>query len=74
MAKCEIGNQFVEVATDKAEAWKSDLGVWKFCQNGWQSTCVKISVEQFDMMKEMIFDPQVVEYYESLRKQAQGDE
>ena len=44
-----------------------DAGVWFFCENGWQSTGVAISVELFDIMRDMVTNPDVVEYYESIR-------
>jgi len=66
MAEIVNGKQSVEVLIDKSEIF--DRGTWFFCQNGYQSTGVDISVEQFDMIKELVVDPDVVEFYENLRK------
>lgn len=40
---------------------------WAFCQNGYHSTDVNISVEQFDMLKNLTSEPAIVEHYEKLR-------
>ena len=63
--KLENGNNSIEVMLDDARSW--DVGNWFFSQNGWQRIGINISVEQFDMMKEIVVNPEVVEFYERLR-------
>lgn len=65
MSKRVNGKQSVEAIISKKELFNQ--GTWMFCQNGRQSTGVDISVEQFDMLKELVTDADVVEYYEKLR-------
>lgn len=65
MAILSSGKQSVEVNT----TGKWDNGVWFFCQNGYQSTGVNISVEQFDMIKKLVQHPEVVEFYEAKRNE-----
>ena len=65
MSKRVNGKQSVTACIDKAQSF--DVGSWLFCQNGYQSTGVDISFEQFEMMRELVNDPEVVEFYESLR-------
>ncbi|MCP5080005.1 MAG: hypothetical protein GY951_18415 [Psychromonas sp.] len=55
--KKESGRQSIKVEGNE----------WLFCRNGWQSTGVVITVELFDMLKEMVNTPEIVEYYESVR-------
>ena len=62
--KKENGRQSVQVITRHGSF---DAGSWLFCQNGYQSTGVDVSVEQFDMLKEIISNPEVVAFYEELR-------
>ncbi len=42
---------------------------WLFCRNGWQSTGVYITVELFDLLTEMVNEPEIMEHYEKLREQ-----
>lgn len=66
--KLTNGKQSVEAITGsdlQDRSW--DIGVWYFCQNGHQRTGVDISVEQFDMVKEIVTNPEVVEFYEKRR-------
>ena len=44
-----------------------DESTWFFCTNGWQSTGVKLSLTQFDMVKDLVNKPEVVDYYENIR-------
>jgi UDP-N-acetyl-D-mannosaminuronate dehydrogenase len=62
--KLENGKQSVEVITEGRACL---AGFWHFCQNGHQSTGVDISVEQFDMLNELVTKPEVVEFYEQKR-------
>ena len=67
MIKKILGKQSVSVYIGQDDrSW--ELGMWLFCQNGHQSTGVDVSIDQFDMLKELVTNPDVVEYYESLRK------
>lgn len=63
--RLENGKQSVEVFTNE-ESWNA--GVWSFCQNGFQSSGVSVSVKQFDMLKELVMSPEVVEFYEKERQ------
>lgn len=65
MIKVVNGKQSIELITDE-NAY--DQGTWFFCQNGYQSTGIDLSVEQFDILKELVNNFQVVEYYEKQRK------
>ena len=65
MIKKVKGRQFVGVVTNSV--CRSDNGVQHFCQNGHQSTGVSVSVHQFDILRELVTDPSVIEYYENLR-------
>jgi hypothetical protein len=60
-------NRKQSVEARVSEQDRFNQGTWMFCQNGYQSTGVDISVEQFDMLKELVTDASVVEYYEKLR-------
>ena len=67
MIKLVNGKQHVRAYVNADdEIWKK--GTWYFCQNGYHSTGVDITVEQFDMLKELVTHPDVVEFYEKLRK------
>ena len=60
------GKQSISVGLgNECNSW--DIGVWKFCQNGWQYTGVDISVEQFDMLNRLVTNPEIVEFYEKIR-------
>ena len=62
------GLHSVEVCIDAdVRDWK--FRNWLFSQNGQSSTGVNISVRQFDIIKELVNTPEVVEYYEGLRHQ-----
>ena len=65
MIKKANGTQYV--AIDINSSLEHERNMWMFCQNGYQSVGVQITVEQFDMLKEMINDHKVVEFYEKLR-------
>ena len=39
--------------------------LWSFCQNGYQSTGVNISKTQFEMIRQLVTDKDVVEFYEN---------
>ena len=67
MIKESKGKQSISVGVgDDCNTW--DKGVWKFCQNGYQSTGIDISVDQFEMLRALVTNPAVVEYYEELRR------
>lgn len=55
------------VGIDINSSFDHEKKVWYFCQNGYQSTGVQISVEQFDMLKELVNDNRIIEFYEGLR-------
>lgn len=57
-------HKHVDVEVDKY----SSGPLWRFCENGYQATGVAVSVDLFDMMKELVNDPAVVEHYEELRR------
>jgi len=60
------GKQSVSVGAVKTcSQWAKNE--WLFCQNGYQAAGVNVSVEQFDMLKELVTDPEIVEHYEKLR-------
>lgn len=59
------GKQSIDIVTT-GESW--DKGVWKFCENGHQSTGVHVTVEMFGMLKELVNMPEVVEFYEEKRR------
>ena len=63
--KLEKGRHSVDAIVDGKRPW--NLGVWHFSQNGYQSTGVDVSVAQFDMLRELVTNPKVVEYYENRR-------
>ena len=65
MIKKINGQQYVGIDIDSG--FEHEKNTWVFCQNGYHSTGVQISVEQFDMLKELVNDPRIVEFYESLR-------
>ena len=65
MSKKINGKQSVEVIIDKNHTYGK--GTWFFCHDGFQSTGVGVSVEQFDMLKELVNSPDVVEFYKTLR-------
>jgi len=65
MIKQKNGKHSVGIDIDSG--FTHEKNTWMFCQNGYQSTGVQISVEQFDMLKELVNDPRVVEFYEGLR-------
>ena len=50
-----------------------DRGLWSFCQNGYHSVGVYVNVDQFDMLKDLVHDAKVVEYYEELRRESQAE-
>jgi hypothetical protein len=61
------GKQSVRVCVDDdVSEWEK--GTWYFCTDGQATTGVKITVEQFDMLKTIVNSPEVVEYYESIRQ------
>ena len=64
MIKTQNGRVSLEVKTEKTGR---DAGLWLFSENGWQATGVQIPVELFDLMRDMVTNPDVVEYYESIR-------
>lgn len=39
--------------------------LWSFCENGYQSTGVYVSKEQFEMMRELVTNHKIVEMYEN---------
>jgi hypothetical protein len=63
--KKENGKQSVSINIEARI--DSEKNVWYFCQNGHKSTGVSISVEQFDILKELVNDHRIVEHYESMR-------
>jgi len=65
MIKKTNDKQYISIDLDTHN--ESDKQVWDFCQNGNHSTGVSVSLEQFDMLKEMVNDHRIVEFYESLR-------
>ena len=65
MIKKVNGKQSVGIDIDSS--FDREKNTWMFCQNGYQSTGVQISVEQFDILKELVNDQRVVEFYENLR-------
>ena len=38
--------------------------LWSFCSNGYQSTGVYVSKEQFKMMRDLVTNPKVLAMYE----------
>ena len=65
MIKKANGKQYVAIDIDSS--FEHEKNTWFFCKNGRQSTGVQITVEQFDMLKELVNDHKVVEFYERLR-------
>ena len=65
MIKLESGRQSVGI--DIHSGFKHEQNTWMFCQNGYQSTGVQISAKQFDMLRELINKPEIVEFYERLK-------
>jgi len=65
MSKRVNGEQSVTVIVNEADFYNK--GTWFFCPDGYQSTGVDVSVEQFDMIKELVNSPDIVEFYEKLR-------
>lgn len=49
--------------------FKHEENLFLFSSNGHQSTGVNISLEQYDMLLELLNEPDVVNYYENIRKQ-----
>lgn len=63
MAKKVSGKKHLEVKVDRRE---SGHACWSFCENGWQTTSIYVSKKMFEMMREMVTDKDVVEFYESI--------
>jgi len=55
------------VGVDIHSDFKHDKNVWVFSQNGVQSVSVQVTANQFDMLKELVGDHRIVEFYEKLR-------
>ena len=72
MPKIISGDQGVEVVGE--EGCRHEQGTWFFCQNGYQSTGVDVSIEQFDMLVELVSNRGVVEFYEKLRRKKNEQE
>ncbi len=62
MPKLENGEQSVEILIKDSDT--EGKGQIMFCTNGWHSTGVILTVEQYDMLKELLVYPEVVEFYE----------
>lgn len=59
------GKQSIDIVT---AGESRDKGVWRFCENGYQSIGINVTVEMFDMIKELVNMPEVVEFYEEKRR------
>jgi len=59
--KISIGKQFISVDISCC----SDRGLWRFCKNGYQATGIYITREQFEMLRELVTNADVVDYYEA---------
>lgn len=70
--KLQNGRQSIEIVMDGMRSW--EIGSWFFCQNGYQRTGVSISVEQFEMLKQLVNTPDIVEFYESERRKRNGND
>ncbi len=55
------------VLTNGKHSVRNEGDEWFFSRNGWQATSIVITVKQFDMLKEMMNMPEIVEYYETKR-------
>ena len=66
MIKRGVGRQFVSIDVDSK--FSHERSMWSFCQNGYQSTGVNITVQQFDILRELMDEPAIVKYYDELRK------
>ena len=67
MIKENNGKQSISVGiSDDCASW--ERGVWRFCQNGWQTTAIDISIEQFEMLQALVTNPAIIQYYKDLRK------
>lgn len=41
----------------------------KVSENGWQSTIVELPLHMYDLLRELVNDAKVVEYYEDIRRE-----
>jgi hypothetical protein len=66
MTEIKNGKQSVKVIIEETDIHNE--GLWLFCENGSSSTGVHITVEQFDMVKGLVNNLEVVEFYEGKRQ------
>lgn len=66
MIKKGNGKQHISINIDSR--FEHERKTWYFAVNQYHSTGVQISVEQFDILKEMVNDHRIVEFYERLRR------
>jgi len=68
MIKIQNNDQSVIVELGTSKFSGKESGVWSFCENGYQSVSTKITLEMFDMIRELSTNHKVFEFYEELRK------
>lgn len=66
-------NQYLIEKVNGKQSIKIDMsglskGCWLFCKNGYSSTGIDITPEQFDMLRDIVQDPKVIKYYEAQKK------